>query len=309
MRKPAFDTAGQKIRPARLKRATEESSTEFPIDTASGCPRDFLDNKFVYLVISPRARGMSVGVNFNPDKACNFNCVYCEVDRNHPSDDCELDLEAMAIELEATLHFINRGGLFALERYRHLPKEMMTLKHVAISGDGEPTLCPKFCEAVEAITHLRASLRVPYFKMVLITNASGLRLPGVEEGLRLFTLQDEIWAKLDVGTQEGLETINRTDESLISILGNILHLSQHRPVIIQSLFTCVAGHKLSSDEINQYARRLKELKEHGALISQVQIYSANRPSPNDHCHHLDLRELSHIAKIVRDISGLNAEVF
>ena len=30
-------------------------------------PRDFLNNHFVYVVISARARGLSVGVNMNPD--------------------------------------------------------------------------------------------------------------------------------------------------------------------------------------------------------------------------------------------------
>src|ERR1041385_9455166 len=49
-----------------------------PCGTAFGCPRDFLDNRFVYTVISARARGLSVGVNMNPDKHCNFDCVYCE---------------------------------------------------------------------------------------------------------------------------------------------------------------------------------------------------------------------------------------
>ena len=47
-----------------------------PADTAFGCSRDFLDGRFVYTVISPRARGLSVGVNMNPDKRCNFDCVY-----------------------------------------------------------------------------------------------------------------------------------------------------------------------------------------------------------------------------------------
>ena len=49
--------------------------------TAFGCPRDFLGNRFVYTVVSPRARGLSVGVNMNPDQRCNFDCAYCEVDQ------------------------------------------------------------------------------------------------------------------------------------------------------------------------------------------------------------------------------------
>jgi sulfatase maturation enzyme AslB (radical SAM superfamily) len=67
-------------------------------ETAFGSPRDFLDNRFVYAVVSARARGLSVGVNLNPDKNCNFNCVYCEVHRNGELRD-QLDVEVMAAEL------------------------------------------------------------------------------------------------------------------------------------------------------------------------------------------------------------------
>src|ERR1041385_3366812 len=52
--------------------------------TAFGQPRDFLGNRFVYAVISARARGLSLGINLNPDKQCNFDCIYCEVDRAKP---------------------------------------------------------------------------------------------------------------------------------------------------------------------------------------------------------------------------------
>src|ERR1700694_2896620 len=66
-------------------------------------PREFLHNRFVYLVVSPRARGLSVGVNMNPDKKCQFNCVYCEVDRVQPPSESKLDVEIMAGELKKTL--------------------------------------------------------------------------------------------------------------------------------------------------------------------------------------------------------------
>ena len=46
--------------------------------------RVFRDLIFVYPVISRRSQGLSIGVNLNPDKRCNFDCVYCEVDRRTP---------------------------------------------------------------------------------------------------------------------------------------------------------------------------------------------------------------------------------
>jgi wyosine [tRNA(Phe)-imidazoG37] synthetase (radical SAM superfamily) len=268
-----------------------------------------LGQRFVYLLISPRARGLSVGVNLNPDKACNFDCVYCEVDRSKPPRTERLDIPAMTRELETTLLRVADGEIARLPQFARLPPSLLVLKHVTLSGDGEPTLCPEFREAVEAVTHLRASSRVPFFRLVLITNSSGLDLPNVREALRMFTPYDEIWAKLDVGTQAAMDLINRTDVPLEKILANILDTARRRPVIIQSLFTAVAGRRLSEPEILAYAERLKELREAGANIPLVQVYSANRPSPQGNCRHLDLRELSAIARQVREISGLHAEVF
>lgn len=279
------------------------------LDTAFGCPRNFLGRRHVYLVISPRARGLSVGVNFNPDRECNFDCVYCEVDRRVPLPVCDLNIHEMARELEEVLQLVDQGGLQQIAPFDSLPAALKTLKHVTISGDGEPTLCRSFLPAVEAITHLRTAARAPFFRLVLITNATGLDLPEVRQALKQFTPHDEIWAKLDVGTQAGLEVINRTLIPLDKILANILLIGRERPVVIQSLFTAIAGRRLPEAEIAAYAHRLKELKDAGADIPLVQIYSANRPSPNAQCRHLDLRELSGIARQVRAIAGLNAEVF
>jgi len=71
----------------------------------------------------------------------------------------------------------------------------------------------------------------------------------------------------------------------------------------------VEDRKLPPSEIIEFANRLKELSDQGAQIPLVQIYSANRPSPNQQCRHLDLKELSTIAHQVRSIAGLHAEVF
>jgi wyosine [tRNA(Phe)-imidazoG37] synthetase (radical SAM superfamily) len=278
-------------------------------DTAFGCPRDFLDHRFVYLVVSPRARGLSVGVNMNPDKRCNFNCVYCEVQRDQAPRASELDVDVMAAELKQTLGFVLAGQLHELPAYRDVPEQLLQLRHVTLSGDGEPTFALNFVEAVQSIIHVRAMGGFPFFKLVLITNATGLDQPQVRDGLRLFTRFDEIWAKLDGGTQEYLARVNQLDVSLGKILANILALGRRRPVIIQSLFPAINGQEPPAEEIEQYVLRLKELKERGAQIPLVQIYSATRPTPNSACGHLPLKTLSRIAQRVRQVAGLQAEVF
>lgn len=278
------------------------------LETAFGCPRDFLDNRFVYAVVSARARGLSVGVNMNPDKNCNFNCVYCEVHRTGGAGE-QVNVEVMAAELKKTLTLVRAGRLRERPWYHSLPDELLQLRHVALSGDGEPTLSPKFTEALQAVVHVRALGGFPFFKLVLITNATGLDLPHVQQGLKHFTKSDEIWAKLDGGTQAYVNRVNQSDVPLEKVLANILLLGRQRPVVIQSLFPAINEEEPPLEEIEQYSRRLLELKNGGADIALVQIYSATRPSVNSACGHLPLRVLSRIAHTVRQTTGLKAEVF
>ena len=273
-------------------------------------PRDFLNNRFVYAVISPRARGLTLGVNMNPDKRCNFDCLYCEVDRATLPEPSALHVDVMATELQRTLAHILQGRLREHPQYQSLPDELLQLRHVALSGDGEPTLSPQFAEVVHAVVHIRALGGFPFFKIVLLTNATGLDRSQVQESLKRFTKSDEIWVKLDGGTQEYLDKVCRLkDVTLGKILSNILHLARQRPVVIQSLFPAINGEEPSAEDIEQFAHRLKELKSDGAQISLVQIYSANRPMSHNECGHLPLKTLSHIVQVVRQVSGLRAEVF
>lgn len=278
-------------------------------ETAFGSPRDFLDNRFVYVVVSSRARGLSVGVNMNPDKKCNFNCCYCEVHRNEPLREQSLDVDVMAAELKNTLTLVSEGRLRERPWYQTLPDELLQLRHVALSGDGEPTLAPNFAEAVQAVVHVRALGGFPFFKIVLSTNATGLDSPEVQRGLKFLSASDEIWAKLDGGSQAYLNKVDGTNFPVEKIFSNILHLAKQRPVIIQSLFPALNHEEPPLEEIEQYAQRLLELKTRGANIPLVQIYSATRPFPNSNCSHLPLKTLSRIAHTVRQVAGLKAEVF
>ncbi|MDB6037793.1 MAG: Radical superfamily protein [Verrucomicrobiales bacterium] len=277
--------------------------------TGSGSPRDFLDNRFVYVVLSPRAGGLTIGINLNPDKACNFNCVYCEVNRNEAPRESIIDADIIVAELKRTLETVFSGALRERTNYRTLPADLLKLRHLALSGDGEPTLCPQFSEIVEKTIHVRACGRFPFFKLVLLTNASALDRKEVLSGLRHFTIHDEIWAKLEAGTQEAMDRIYQVHFPIETILANILALARQRPVIIQSLFPSIGGTGPSASEIDAYAARLNELKANGAQIPLVQIYSASRPSAHPESGHLPLRTLKEIARKVREVTGLKAEVF
>jgi hypothetical protein len=145
--------------------------------------------------------------------------------------------------------------------------------------------------------------------MVLLTNATGLHLPETRAGLDCFTREDEVWAKLEAGSEEYFRMVNRPDCSLDTVLERILELARRRPVVIQSLFPSMDGNGPGAVEIERYAARLLALKEAGANIPLVQIYSATRQPPNPACGHLPLKTLSDIARRVRAQTGLRLEVY
>jgi wyosine [tRNA(Phe)-imidazoG37] synthetase (radical SAM superfamily) len=278
-------------------------------DTAFGWPRDFLGNRFIYAVISQRAHGLSIGVNLNPEKYCNFDCVYCEVQRGKPREELPVNVAVMSTELTHMLELAGQNRLRELPRFRHIPADLLQLKEVALSGDGEPTLCPNFDRVVEAVLRVR-SQRSQFFKIVLISNTAGLLDPVVQRGWRQLALEDEIWLKLDAGTQKYMKRVNRPEHmTLRSVMANILQVGRDRPVVIQSLFPVLDGEEPDDVEIGYYILRLQELLAGGAQISLVQIYSAHRPAQNPGCGHLPLTSLSHIAKRVREETRLRAEVF
>jgi wyosine [tRNA(Phe)-imidazoG37] synthetase (radical SAM superfamily) len=280
----------------------------FTREAAFGFPRNFLSNRFVYAVFSSRAGGLSVGINMLPHKVCNFNCVYCEVNREEPGEG-PLEVTQMAGELRSLLGFILNGELSRHPQYSQLPKDLLELRQVALSGDGEPTLAPNFKEAVEAVIHVRATGQPPPFKLVLITNGSGLDLPHVQAALNCFLASDEIWIKLDGGSPEYFEKINRTNVSLDKIISNTLTQGRRRPIVIQSLFPAIRHNPPSEKDIEQYVEKLNFLKTNGAQIQLVQVYSAMRPVVDSECSHLPLRFLTQIARTVRKQTGLRAEVF
>ncbi len=287
----------------------DEKSRGAPAATAFGCPRNFLDNRFVYTVVSARARGLAIGINMNPDRFCNFDCLYCEVDRKLPAAERELDVGVMAEELDKTLCLVRSGKIREHAAYRELSDELLQLRHVALSGDGEPTLCPNFAEAVQVVVHVRARSPHSFFKLALITNGTGLDLRPVQGSLQYFTHDDEVWIKLDAGTQDYMNRVNRGAVPLEKVIANIVLVGRQRPVIIQSLFPSVLGQEPPQEEIDEYILRLNDLKQAGARISLVQIYSATRPIAHPDCGHLPLKKLSQICQRIKAETGLRAEVF
>ena len=219
------------------------------------------------------------------------------------------DLGLMMEELEEALDLIQAGHGALLPGCAGAPAEYLRLGHVALSGNGEPTMCPAFEEVVENVLHLRAQGRHGFFKLALITNCTGLLQPQVRRGLRMLTNHDEIWAKLDAGSEGWYRQVNRSDVPFDQVLENLLSTARSRPVVLQSLFPRIQGRAMPMAEQDAYAARVEDLRRSGAKIQFVQVYSASRPAAGGRCGHATLAELSTIARRVRETTGIPATVF
>ena len=273
----------------------------------SSHPRRWREFLYAYPVISRRSKGLSIGINLNPDASCNFRCVYCCADRSLPRSIGQVDLEVLEAELR---HLIgSRDSLFDEPEFREIPAAFRRLNDIALSGDGEPTAVPVFGDVVRVAVAVREDLGLDHAKLIVITNASCLTRPDVADALRLLDRNNgEIWAKLDAGTEEYFQRVCRAAVSLEHVLGNILNAARERPVVLQSLFMCLHGQPTPKEEIEAYLGRLRWLLENGARIALVQVYSVARRTAEAHVTPLDAAELQRIADEVRAL-GISVETY
>ena len=201
--------------------------------------RLFERNRFVYPVLSRRSGGISIGVNLNPDKVCNFDCIYCQVDRTRQSETKFVAMEGLLSELRSTLDLVTSGAIFETEKFRDVPAHLRHLNDIAFSGDGEPTTYKNFDEIIQACADVKSESAAQWpavdeVKIVLITNASMFHRPHVERGLEILDRNNgEIWAKLEAGTEAYYQLVDRTPIPFRQILDNITAAARVRPIVIQ----------------------------------------------------------------------------
>ncbi len=273
-------------------------------------PRNWQHNLYVYPVISRRSGGLSLGVNLNPDKACNFDCVYCQVDRSVPPVVRRVDLERLALELDTMVQLALTGELFAEGPLARTPPSHRVLQDIAFSGDGEPTTCPQFLDAVRLAADVRRRHRLDPARLVLITDAAYLHRPAVRDALAVLDANHgEIWAKLDAGTEAYFRLVNRPNVSLQAVIDNITEAAQVRPLVIQSLWMNVHGQPPPDAEVDAFADRLKEIIARGGRLSLVQVYTIARRTAEPFVTPLDESRLRRLADRIHALTSLPVSMY
>jgi wyosine [tRNA(Phe)-imidazoG37] synthetase (radical SAM superfamily) len=238
--------------------------------------RDSAEMTYVYPVVSRRAAGVSVGVNLNPNSACNWACVYCQVPGLTRGSAPDIDLNQLEAELRAMLTRIVHGDFMQTR----VPEDARRLNDIALSGNGEPTSARLFPQVVELIGRVMADFDlVGRIKLVLITNGSLVDRPRVQTGLEeMATLNGEVWFKFDSATASGMRSINQTRISPDKQFERLVIAARLCPTWLQTCVFALDGTAPSEIEQSAYLAAVARIRQHAIPVQGVLLYGLARPS-------------------------------
>ena len=236
--------------------------------------RDSAGLTYVYPVVSRRAGGVSIGINLNPNNACNWRCIYCQVPDLKRGSAPPIDLQLLERELRGFVCELQHGSFMQ----EHVPEAMRRIVDVALSGNGEPTSAREFPEVIARVAAvLRDAGLAGAVTVRVITNGSLVSRGYVQEGLRrLGEIGGEAWFKVDAGTAEGFRRINSVELSPQSVARNLGRCAELCPTWVQTCMFEVDGAPPEEEEISAYLDLLA--KAGVGRLRGVHLYGLARPS-------------------------------
>ncbi len=274
--------------------------------TTTDHSRDVAGLKYVYPVLSRRAGGLSIGINFNTNNACNWRCVYCQVSELKRGAAPKLDFQLLQQELEFFLDLVLFGDFY--ERF-NVPKQQRIIKDIAISGNGEPTSVPDFDRAVALIGETASNNGVfPGSHFVLISNGSLMHQAKVQAGLQqLNRFKGEVWFKLDSATQQGRKQINHCLESNRKVIEHLKTASGLCKTKLQTCLLKYGQYAWTQPEKEAYLELLQQIKSDGA-IDEVMLYSIARQSQQPEAEKLQKIPVNEMLQFAGQIRALGYQV-
>ena len=267
--------------------------------------RDSAAMRYVYPVISRRAGGVSVGINLNPNNACNWRCIYCQVPDLQRGGPPPVDLALLERELNDFLRQAVSGDFMATR----VPAGARRLADVAFSGNGEPTSAAEFAEAVAIVERVLARHHLTHEVVIrLITNGSLLDRKTVRTGIaRIGKAAGEVWFKLDAGSAAGIARINGSRARPEAVARRLACCAALAPTWVQACLFRFDGELPEEHETRAWLALLAPL---ASALAGVHLYSLARPSLQKEAPRLgrlEARSMEEIAGRVRQL-GLTVRV-
>jgi wyosine [tRNA(Phe)-imidazoG37] synthetase (radical SAM superfamily) len=232
--------------------------------------------RYVYPVISRRAGGVSVGINLNPNNACNWRCLYCQVPDLVRGTAPPVDLALLETELRGFLNELLHGDFMQ----SRVPEGARRINDIALSGNGEPTSAAEFSAVIELISRVRSELTVAdTVKTVLITNGSLLHRRDVQSGLReMAKIHGEVWFKLDRASAAGMLRVNDTHARIDQVREHLIDSIAACPTWLQTCWFALDGEPPTRQDEDDYLEFVGGLLQEGHPLQGVLLYGLARQS-------------------------------
>ena len=268
--------------------------------------RDNVGLTYIYPVVSRRSGGVSVGINLNPNNACNWRCIYCQVPELKRGVAPAIDL----LKLEAELCIFLREIIYGSFLNKQVALGARRITDIAISGNGEPTSAREFEKVINLIGRVKSDFdSLKDLKLVLITNGSLINRSSVQAGLRqLAKLNGEVWFKLDSVTREGRQFINNTRMSSRQLRINLLLSASLCSTWLQTCVFKTDGKHPSKIETTAYLEFIKKLLQEGVPLQGVLLYGLARSSMQPEAPRLTKVTQGWMESFSRKISALGLTV-
>ena len=262
--------------------------------------------RYVYPVVSRRAEGVSVGINLNPNNACNWRCVYCQVPDLTRGTAPPVDLAVLENELRSFLQELLHGDFMQ----SRIPEGSRRINDIALSGNGEPTSAAEFAQVIELIGRVRRETAVPEaVKTVLITNGSLLYRSEVQQGLRAMArLNGEVWFKLDRASEAGMRLVNDTSTGMDKVRDNLVTAIALCPTWLQTCWFALDGEPPSRQDEEDYLEFVSGLLRDGHKPQGVLLYGLARPSRQAEAPRLSNLPEEELQRFAARIRQLGVEV-
>ncbi len=268
--------------------------------------RDGAGLKHIYPVVSRRAGGLSIGINLNPNTACNFRCVYCQVPElvAGKAETCDLDL--LEKELREFLEWVLNGDFMESV----VPEGSRRLNDLAFSGNGEPTSAPNFDETVTLVGRIMEEFSlIGQAKLILISNGSLCEQEPVQRGLQsLNQIGGEVWFKLDAATSSGQERINSYTGGLARVKKNLAACAGTAPTWLQTCLFSMDGEPPGREERAAYLDFLRWTRAASIDLSGVLLYGLARPSLQPEAERLAALDKAWLEAFAEEVRTTGLEV-
>ena len=260
-------------------------------------PQDqtILFHSTIFGPIHSRRLGTSLGINLMPadGKVCSFDCLYCEAGYNSQgAGKAGLpDEERVLAQLE--------------EKLREMKEKGESLDVITFSGNGEPTLHPKFPEIVEGTLNLRDRY-FPKAKVSVLTNSTRIFSPRVAEALKKV---DNNILKLDSAIERTMRLIDRPNDPGFTVERTVDALKQFAGTGIIQTMLLRGSHdgetvdNTTPEEIEALIKAYREIKP-----ASVMIYSLDRSTPEEKLVKVPKEELQKFAAEIQEATSIPVSV-